>query len=86
MDLKTRTVQMLTSAEDWPMLILPVKNTEQKQPDGFPKLGYVLEPAHGGQGPLTIYIGNMFDVDPANDLKVDFRDVAQAVHAGWRVD
>lgn len=73
---------MIRNRECWPQdTILPLKNYQQRDANGFPRLGYITS-----EDRLTIVFSNAFFPGDPSVEKQSFQSVDDMLAAGWIVD
>lgn len=80
-------LSMMRNPSRWPNRILPVKNIERRDKQGFSLLGYMIRNGRDEAIPMVL-LGNIFF--PPTDNKFleseDFSSLEAVIAAGWRVD
>ncbi len=74
------TLEMVTSDEKWPGLVLPLK---RHTAEGL-QCAYLPDPIRLKM-PVAIYMGNMFHPQP-DDHRIVYGSVNELLDAGWEVD
>lgn len=69
----------------WPLLILPMRNSSDKDTTGLPRLGYLATGMMWPDEKRVMFLGTIYD-KPSDCEKVVFENTDALLEAGWRVD
>ena len=78
------TEAMLRGTMEWPNILLPLKNRQERDPQlpSMPLTGFVSNPGE----PVCIVVGNIF-MGPSEPVeRREYPTVGEAMAAGWVVD
>lgn len=82
-DQRERTKAMIDDPMRWPMLVLPLKNPERRQPGGWPLLGSLRTGMSWQDSTRVVYIGTMYE--PGSETET-YETTDALLDAGWIVD
>jgi len=86
---RTREKAMIDDPMKWPLLVLPMKNLEERDKTGFPPIGFLRAGMEWDTTERVLHLGSIHTI---GDTKADhtntitFKDTDALLDAGWVVD